>query len=147
MAHVPGLRSPYEKVGGIVYFGRMLDKIRLNALGELPEDYTSFVGEKPGVFDRRCLHFLGVDYASLVKRTLAGGSDEEILAWAFEHGHQPDDEDIEVWNGFMVKRGWRDESHDRLVFRLNEAGLGVEGGIETMFDFIDADEGRSPRKS
>ncbi|HMJ67222.1 MAG TPA: DUF5069 domain-containing protein [Candidatus Binatia bacterium] len=28
---VQGLRSSYEKVGGIVFFGRMLDKIRLNA--------------------------------------------------------------------------------------------------------------------
>ncbi len=33
------LRSPSEKVGGLFYFGRMLDKIRLNAKGELPPDY------------------------------------------------------------------------------------------------------------
>jgi hypothetical protein len=37
---VPGLRSSYEKVGGIVYFGRMLDKIRLHASGRLPEGYN-----------------------------------------------------------------------------------------------------------
>jgi hypothetical protein len=37
---VPGLRSLYEKVGGIVYFGRMLDKIRLHASGRLPEGYN-----------------------------------------------------------------------------------------------------------
>ena len=146
MPHIPGLRSPYDKVGGIVYFGRMLDKIRLNAMGSLPADYASFVGEKPGVFDRRCLHFLGVRYDDLVKRTLEGGTDEEILDWVFDHGGQPDDEEIEVWNGFMAKRGWRDESHDRLVFRLNEAGMVIGDGIETMFDFIDADEGRKSGK-
>lgn len=28
-------RSPYEKVAGIVYFGRMLDKIRPTHAGEL----------------------------------------------------------------------------------------------------------------
>ena len=37
---VPGLRSSYDKVGGIVYFGRMLDKIRLNAADKLPKDYN-----------------------------------------------------------------------------------------------------------
>ena len=30
-----GLRSPYEKVGGLFYFGRMVDKIRNHAKGEL----------------------------------------------------------------------------------------------------------------
>jgi len=35
MPHVPGLRSCYAKVGRLVYFGRMLDKIRLNAEGML----------------------------------------------------------------------------------------------------------------
>lgn len=37
---VPGIRSSYEKVGGIVYFGRMLDKIRLHAAGQLPDGYN-----------------------------------------------------------------------------------------------------------
>jgi len=36
--HVPGLRSPSAKVGGLVYFGSMLDKIRLHAAGKLPSD-------------------------------------------------------------------------------------------------------------
>lgn len=144
MPHVPGLRSPYDQVGGIVYFGRMLDKIRLHARGELPADYTSFVGAKAGVFDNRCVSFLHLDYAKLVERTLAGGSDEDILAWAFTNGRQPTSEEIEVWNGFMTKRGWRDEAHERLQFRIREAGM-APGSVETMFDFIDADEGRPPK--
>ena len=32
-------RSPRDTVGGIVLFGRILDKIRLNAEGRLPEGY------------------------------------------------------------------------------------------------------------
>ena len=31
-------RSPAEKIGGLVYFGRMLDKIRAHAKGELPAE-------------------------------------------------------------------------------------------------------------
>jgi hypothetical protein len=34
-----GVRSPYDKVGDLLYFGRMLDKIRSHAKGELPLEY------------------------------------------------------------------------------------------------------------
>ncbi|MEZ0273740.1 MAG: DUF5069 domain-containing protein [Roseimicrobium sp.] len=145
MAHVPGLRSPYDMVGGIVHFGRMLDKIRLHAAGKLPADYSEQLGNQPGTFDGRCARFLKVNYESLCDRVLAGGSDEAILEWAFAVGREPNDEEILIWNAFMTKRGWRDEAHDRLVFRLNEAGFGTEGGVETMFDFIDKDEAHPPR--
>jgi hypothetical protein len=37
-------RSPHEKVGGIVHFGRMLDKIRLKAAGELHPDLHENIG-------------------------------------------------------------------------------------------------------
>ena len=39
-----GLRSPYAKVGGLVYFGRMLDKIRQHAKGQLRPDYQTNLG-------------------------------------------------------------------------------------------------------
>jgi len=32
-------RSPYDSVGGLVWFPRMLDKIRLQARGDLAEVY------------------------------------------------------------------------------------------------------------
>ena len=139
---IPGLRSPSEMVGGIVYFGRMLDKIRLHAEGKLPEEWATMVGDShAGSFDSKCCHFLGVDYADLTAETLKGGGDEEILAWAFGKGRKPDSEDIEVWNGFMMKRGWRDSASHRVKERLKEIGL-EPGMVETMFEFIDLDEGR-----
>ena len=139
---IPGLRSPSEKVGGIVYFGRMLDKIRLNAEGKLTEDWATMVGPgHAGSFDSRCCSFLKIDYADLVAETLKGGSDEEILAWAFENGRKPDAEEIEIWDAFMTKRGWRDAASQRVKERLKEIGL-EPGTVETMFEFIDLDEGK-----
>ena len=44
MAHVPGLRSPSEQVNGLVYFGRMLDKIRLTEAGKLPVSWQAMRG-------------------------------------------------------------------------------------------------------
>ncbi|MCW5553460.1 MAG: DUF5069 domain-containing protein [Verrucomicrobiae bacterium] len=41
---IPGLRSPFDQVNGLVYFGRMLDKIRLAAAGKLPPDWEAARG-------------------------------------------------------------------------------------------------------
>lgn len=142
---IPNLRSPYETVGGIVHFGRMLDKIRLHAAGRLPEAWVEAKGLARG-FDGRCCRFLGVDYPALEERALAGGTDEEILAWAFGRGRQPSEEEIEIWNGFMMKLGWRDAVAERVRIRLKESGF-PEDTVVTMFDFTDLDEGRPLRWS
>ncbi len=138
---IPGLRSPSDEVGGIVYFGRMLDKIRLASAGKLPMAWDEKRGNVKGSFDWRCCHFLRIDYANLEAETLKGGTDEEILAWAFQSGRKPDEQEIEVWNGFMLKRAWRDSGQPFLAMRLEELGLPADT-VQTMFEFIDLDEGR-----
>jgi hypothetical protein len=139
---IPGLRSPFDQIKGLVYFGRMLDKIRLAAAGKLPAAWEAARGTKMATsFDARCCKFLHLDYAALEKEALKGGTDEELLAWAFKNGRQPSEEEIEIWNSFMTKRGWRDAGTQRLNERLAEIGL-PPGTVETMFDFIDLDEGR-----
>lgn len=120
----------------------MLDKIRLAAAGKLPADWQEVKGNvNPLTFDSRCCRFLGVDYAALEAETLKGGSDEEVLAWAFATGRRPSDDEVEIWNAFMTKRGWRDAGTQRLNERLAELGL-PPGTVQTMFEFIDLDEGR-----
>jgi len=136
---VPGLRSSYEKVGGIVYFGRMLDKIRLHAAGRLPDGYN--VGTRVWTwFDARCTRFLAVNYQALAERVLAGGTDEDILAWCFEHGRRPSEEDLEIWNEFMTKRGWRDSSSPALAEAKRLRGFAHRNDIQTAFEFHLADE-------
>ncbi len=142
---IPGLRSPYETTGGIVYFARMLDKIRLHSGGRLPDEWTAVLGfAYPMSFDARCCRFLGIDYDALKTETLKGGNDDSLLDWAFANGRRPSDEEIEIWNAFMEKRGWRDAGTTRLHERLAEINL-PPGTVDTMFDFIDLDEGRPVR--
>ena len=120
----------------------MLDKIRLHAAGKLPEGWQPARGNSmSGSFDARCCRFLHVEYAALEAETLKGGSDEDLLEWAFTHGRRPTDEEIEIWNAFMTKRGWRDDGTQRLHERLAEIGL-PPGTVQTTFEFIDLDEGR-----
>ena len=107
-----------------------------------------FVGvEDPTFFDSRCTRFLGVDYDELKKRTLEGGSDEEILDWCFERGRKPGEEEIEIWNAFLAKRGWRDEGSADLVEAKKRVGLGDRDDIQTWIDLHDAEEGRTPAQS
>jgi len=140
MPQIPGLRSCYDKTGRLVYFGRMLDKIRLHAAGQLPADYHSNLGSG---FDGRCCQFLGVAYADLKARTLAGGTDDEILAWAHERGGARSDDQCMIFINFLIKRGWRDEASATLRKRITEYGL-VGRPIETFFDLNEYDEGRDP---
>src|SRR6266853_1824364 len=71
-------KSPKEMTRGMMYFPRMLDKIRR------------------------------LDYVELRERVLHGGTDEEILEWCFEKGRRLNEGDIMVWNGFSSKLGWND---------------------------------------
>jgi hypothetical protein len=133
------LRSPSVKVGGLFHFGRMLDKIRSHAKGELPPDYQPNLGKG---FDEKCVRVLRINYDQLVERVKQGGTDEEILRWCFDNGRKPSDDDIYVWNEFMRKRGWNDEVSETLKRRKKDAGMADRSDIKTAFAFIDADEGR-----
>ncbi len=144
MPHVPGLRSCYAKVGRLVYFGRMLDKIRLHATGKLPAEYVGNLGDTQlYVLDSRCCRFLGVSYADIKARTLQGGDDNEILAWVHARGAARGDEECHIWNRFIVKLGWRDERSHVLPQRILDSGL-TGKTIETIIDHIEYDEGRDP---
>lgn len=145
MPNIPGLRSPYIKVGRLVYFGRMLDKIRLHAAGKLPPDYAENLGEsRPNLFDARCCRFLGVKFTELQARTLTGGSDEEVIAWAESTGGlKRNDEDCLIWNRFMSKIGWHDDRREVLEQRIAQSGL-QDKNVQCFFDYLDYDEGRDP---
>lgn len=131
------LRSSYEKVGGLVFFGRLLDKMRLKAQDKLPEFWETGVGVGA---DGRCVRFLHVTYEALEERTLQGGTDDEILEWCFRTGRRPNNEEIQIWNAFMAKRGWRDDASETLEQAKNGAGLSHRADIQTYFDLLDAAE-------
>ena len=137
-------RSPRDTVGGIAVFGRILDKIRYFAReGSLPDGYHLGFIEGNRTFDDRVCRFLGVSFEDLTKRTLEGGMDEEVLEWCFQNGRKPDAEEMEIWNGFMNKRGWRDSGTKSLETSKADAGLSHRDDLVTFFDLMDVEEGRA----
>ncbi|MBV9732155.1 MAG: DUF5069 domain-containing protein [Verrucomicrobia bacterium] len=141
MAQVEGLRSGYAKVGELVYFGRMLDKIRLSDQGQLPLGYN-LGDQNPIFFDGVCCRFLGVEYQQIVNQVRASRSDEEILEWAYEAGKRPTADEVRHWNSSMTKCGWRDQSTASLNRWKRQLGLENRTDVQTFFDLYDADEGR-----
>ena len=133
-------RSPLDKVGGMAWFPRMLDKIRLHARGELDATYHANLGD--GV-DSICTNFLRIDYAALTARVLEGGTDDEILDWCFAHGRELNRGDIFIWNNFVAKFGWNDAASKRLVAQKAELGLTDRDDIQTMPQLFDVEEGRA----
>jgi hypothetical protein len=132
--------SPKGTIHGLVYFRRMVDKIRLHAAGELGDDYIANLGK---AFDDRCCKLLCISYEELAAEVRKGLSDEQAWDWAVANGKAPDEEQTEVWNGFMSKRGWNDEVAETLARRKKEGGFEKRDDIRTMFDYIDADERRN----
>jgi len=90
-------RSPYDREGGLVYFPRMVQKIRLHQRGELPQDYLENLGKG---FDQRCCECLNVSYDDFARRVREGGSDGEILEWCFRRGRRPGESEIFMWNEY-----------------------------------------------
>jgi len=134
-------KSAYEKVGGMFYFGRMLDKIRLNARGELHPDYHANLGAKRAA-DGFCCGFLRVEYSEIKDRVLKRGTDLEILHWCFEKGRKLDAVDVMIWNEFARKLGWNDPASPVLEKYKVGSGLAERADIETMMEYFEIDEGR-----
>lgn len=137
--HFP--RSPYDEVHGLVYFGRLLDKIRLHAVGKLPEAYIENLGHDQK-FDGTCLRFLGVSFEDLEKLVIAGATDDEAWEWCVKNGRPHTEEEIMIWNRYMTKCGWRDSMTETLKSRLRQIGKEDRSDIQTLFEYLDLDEGR-----
>jgi hypothetical protein len=86
-----------------------------------------------------------VDYNETASRALQSGSDEEILEWCFKRGRKPSDAEIQIWNAFLLKRGWRDEASADLQAAKERNGWGNRDDIRTWVDLQDAEEGRIPK--
>lgn len=130
--------SPFQQVGGLYYFSRMCDKIRLFQSGELLEVYHKNLGK---AMDLWTCQLLGVKYEDLSKQVIEGLTDEEALDWAMTTGGEPQDYEIKWWNSYMRNFGFQDDAAEKLALRIAESSL-EDRGIKTFFEYIDADEKR-----
>ena len=137
------IRSPRAKLGGLHHFGRMLDKIRSDLAGTLPEDYRENLGLSVGLDGFLC-GFLGVKFEDIRQKVSEGSSDEELVEWCLANGLRPNPMQRRIWNGFSEKFGWRDMATTAIESFKEEDGLEKREDILTAFDLIDEQENREP---
>ena len=144
MSRVEGLRSPSDKTaGGLHHLGRMLDKIRLQQTGKLPEDFQRNYGLSFGLDGQLC-GFLGVKFADVEAKVQAGGTDAEIAEAIFSLGLRPSRQQALVWNEYIRKLGWNDRGAAVIAKVKEQHGLTNRDDIQTIFDGIDVLEDRVP---
>ena len=131
--------SPSDEVSGYVYFARLCSKIRLHQSGELDPEFQPNMGKGMDLWTCQLLH---VGYDDLSKVVEGGKTDQEALEWCWQKGNKPKQHELDWWNSFMRNRCYRDDLSDLLTRRKQESGWQDRDDIQTMFDYLDADDGR-----
>ncbi|MGC8529421.1 MAG: DUF5069 domain-containing protein [Leptospirillia bacterium] len=142
------LRSPRETLGGYVILPRLVDKVRAQARGELPEDYRPNllrpVSPEMGFYplDGRFLAFKELDPGELEAAILRAPDDEAVLAFVESHGRKRSETEKEEWRRSIEeapaderRTAHRKRTYPTLAHRPDIGEL-------SPFDLIDLDEGR-----
>ena len=137
-------RSPKALIGGIAHLGRFIDKIRLRHDGKIQDYNYITVG-----FDKYLVDFLQIDPKTFEQRVLAGGMDEELLAWVKANSRKPSDQEIAEWSQGLLTSGPKDDAA-RLRFQSRVHDIATKRGVpvtslppvSTWADVIELDEGR-----
>lgn len=137
-------RSPKALIGGIAHLGRFIDKIRLRHAGKI-QDYNYITAG----FDKYLVDFLQIDPKAFEQRVLAGGTDEELLAWVVANGKPHSHEEIAQWSQGLLSSGPKDDAaRQRFQGRLQEVAtkraVAVSSlpPVSTWADVIELDEAR-----
>jgi uncharacterized protein DUF5069 len=137
-------RSPKALLGGIAHLGRFIDKIRLRHAGKIQDYNYITVG-----FDKSLIEFLRIDPKAFEQRVLAGGADEELLAWVKVNSRKPSDQEITEWSQGLLSSGPKDDAgRQRFQGRLQDIatkrGVSVSAlpSAQTWADVIEIDEER-----
>jgi hypothetical protein len=123
-----------------VHLGRFVDKIRLQAKGQLPADYQ---GNFTKGFDGKWLEASGVDKEAFIEMVRGAKNDAEVEQWVVKNvNNRKTPKEIEAFNQSVLQHGRQPELQERMRQRKAESGLSGRDDIQTFVDFIDADEGR-----
>jgi hypothetical protein len=137
-------RSPKSLLGGIAHLGRFIDKIRLRHAGQIQDYNYITVG-----FDKHLVDFLQIDPKAFEQRVLAGGADEELLAWVTANGKAATEAEIRLFTRNLLRAKPEDDgAHQRFQGRLQDIatkrGVPVASlpPVHTWADVIELDEER-----
>jgi hypothetical protein len=129
-------RSPYEKLGGITFLPRAIDKMRAHIAGTAGE-YNAKTGYSTQLFE-----FAGVTADEFEQIVREHDTDEAVLQ-ALLARKPLSEAEIEDWNQRSINRTPTDEAGWARHYKmLEDAGYGHRMDVRTMYDRLDLDDGR-----
>jgi hypothetical protein len=129
-------RSFRVRLGNYVILARMLDKGRATVAGKNGEyKYNSTT-------DQRLVQLLGFDPDAMLGELATGKGDGEILEWVQSHSKTPRAPwEIEMWSGFMEKRGPDSDAETLALFAEYLGQLSkTREDVKTWFEAIELDD-------
>ena len=137
-------RSPKALLGGIAHLGRFIAKIRLRHAGKIQDYNYITVG-----FDKHLIEFLAIDSKAFEQLVLAGGTDEDLLAWVMANGKNVTDAEARLFTRNLLGAkpeddGARKRFQGRLQDIATKRGVSVTSlpPAHTWADVIEIDEER-----
>jgi len=136
-------RSGRERLGGVVFLGRTIDKMRAHLNGTAGE-YNAHRGISMRVFN-----LFGVTPEQFEQAVRETRTDEGVLQWLHEHGKRPTQQQIEEHNQTVLNLGPQDEQGmARFRANLERLSFGDRTDVKTHIDAEDLEEGRVvPRRA
>src|SRR5438105_6021107 len=140
------IRSPFEKLAECYYLARFLDKIRLELIGQLSEDYRAYLFHPHGV-DTKFLNCFGLTKEEMIEATKASGMDDSKMAAWFEERTGLSKEKRSNWNELAVNLGKQGYPMVKTLIwaKQNLMPRCTDPTIDTVFKAIEWDEGRLAR--
>jgi hypothetical protein len=93
--------------------------------------------------------FLQIDPKAFEQRVLAGGTDEDLLAWVKANSRKPSEEEIAQWSQGLLTSGPKDDAaQQRFQVRIQDIAtkravpVASLPPVSTWADVIELDEGR-----
>ena len=130
-------RSPRLRLGGYVFFPRLLDKVRALNAGT---NGKYLYGLRR--MDRHFFNFTGIDPDALQAAARLDGGDDEMLAWVGANAKTPRQPwEITAWSAWLEARGPDSDAETLADFA---AAVGEHSktreDIKTWFDLLDLDD-------
>jgi len=140
------IRSPLEKLADCYYLARLIDKIRLELVGQLSEDYRPYLFHRHGA-DTQFMNYFGLAKEELIEAVKATNNDDARMTAWFVQRTAVDEQKRNNWNELAVNLGKQGYPMAKTLIWAKENLLPhcTDPNIDTVFKAIERDEGRISR--
>lgn len=129
-------RSPKDKLGGMIWLPRMIDKARATI------DGTAGAYQYNCIMDARLFTFLGITAETMLEAVKTARDDNAVMEWIKSHTPPRSSAAVEVFNNMMTSLA---PTSPEMIKRFEASRDKISKNrpdIKTYLDMLDLEEGR-----